>query len=128
MKKLTGFLTVLLFIIIAPILMSVNSQSSAGRYEYATVDTDPAAAGYWTNVVNPRGKSQNQIYFSVRGSGSMTITLQFICTGDATWTDYGSYTTVTRVKVVGGAAGVRWRAGVKDADYSSGELTFGFDW
>ena len=128
MKKLTGFLIVLLFIIIAPILMSVNSQSSAGRYEYATVDTDPAAAGYWTNEINPRGKSQNQVYFSLRGSGSMTVTLQFICTGDASWTDYDTYTAVTRLKIEGAAAGVRWRAGVKDTDYTSGSLTFGFDW
>ena len=58
----------------------------------------------------------------------MTVTLQFICPGDASWSDYDTYTAVTREKVEGAAAGVRWRAGVKDADWTSGTLTFGFDW
>ena len=124
MKKVIGLLVVL----VALTLLSVNSTNSGGRYEYATVDTDAAAAGYWTEEVNPKRKSQSQVYFSVRGTGTITITLQFICPGDATWTDYDTYTAVTRVKVEGAAAGVRWRAGVKDADYTSGSLTFGFDW
>ena len=129
MKKLIGVLLMSsAVVLLALTLMSVNSQSSGSRYEYATVDSDAPAAGYWTNEVNPKRKSQNQVYFSVRGSGSMTVTLQFICPGDATWTDYATYTAVTRLKVEGAAAGVRWRAGVKDADWSSGSLTFGFDW
>ena len=115
-------------VMVLSLFIAANSQSSGNRYEYATVDTDPAAAGYWTETVNLRRVSSQQIYFSVRGTGSMTVTLQFICPGDAAWSDYDTYTTVTRLKVQGAAAGVRWRAGVKDADYTSGELTFGFDW
>ena len=73
----------------------------------------------------------SQIYFSVRdaaGTGTMTVTLQFICPGETVWTDYDTYTAVTRLLIEGAAAGVSWRAGVKDADYTSGELIFGFDW
>ena len=129
MKKVLGpLLMIAAGLLLAITLMSANTQSSANRYEYATVDTDAGAAGYWTNEVNPKRKSASQVYFSVRGTGSMTVTLQCICPGDATWTDYATYTAVTRLKVEGAAAGVRWRAGVKDADYTSGELTFGFDW
>ena len=72
-----------------------------------------------------------QIYFSIRdaeGTGTMTVTLQFICPGETVWTDYDTYTTVTRLLIEGPAAGVLWRAGVKVGDWTSGELVFGFDW
>lgn len=125
----------LIFCIVAVSILSmgVNSRDSAERREYATVDTDPDASGYYTNAVNIQRiqrtrRDVSQVCFSVRGTGSMTVTLQFICSGDASWTDYDTYTAVIRLKIEGAAAGVRWRAGVKDTDYTSGSLTFGFDW
>ena len=125
MKKLIG----LLIVVVGLLMISANSQDSANRHQYATVDTDAAAAGYWTNVVHPNRKG-GVVFFSVRdvSSMSMTVTLQFKCPTDAAWTDYDTYTAVARVKISDNAAGVFWRAGVKDADYTSGTSTFGFDW
>jgi len=125
-------LIVIALLFLAMLFMSVNSVTSHDLHEYATVDTDPAAAGFWTNEVSIRVAKSNrradEVYFSIRGTGLMTVTLQFKCFGDATWTDYNTYTTVTRLVIEGGAAGELWRAGVKDADYTSGNMTFGFDW
>lgn len=105
-----------------------NSQSSGEYKEYATVDTAPAAAGYWTNEIVLREKKVQHVFFSIRGTGVMTITLQFKCEGDSDWTDYDTYTAVTREKLVGNAARVQWRMGVKNGDRTSGSMTFGFDW
>ena len=125
MKKLI----ILLVVIIALPLMSANRQHTSSRYEYAVVDVDAPSAGYWTNAVNPKRESGSHVYFSIRGPGTMTVTLQFMHTPmDTTWVDYATYTAATRVKISESAAGVRWRAGVKDADWTSGYLTFGFDW
>jgi len=111
--------------------MAANRQNTSSGHAYAFVDTDPAAAGFWTASVNvKRETSRNNVkdvYFSYRGTGSI-VTLQFKCTGDADWSDYATYTTVTRVVIGDSGDGVLWRAGVKDADYSSGNTTFGFDW
>lgn len=107
-----------------------NAQSTDDYYSYATVDTAPAAAGYWTEAVNIRQlKNIHDIFFSIRGSGQMNVTLQFKCPGDSTWTDYNAYNTSNiRKRIAGGAAGVQWRAGVKSGDRISGECIFGFDW
>ena len=107
-----------------------NAKSTDDYYQYATVDTAPVAAGYWTNAVNARQLNNvRDIYFSIRGTGEMVVTLQFKCSGDDDWTDHETYTvSQMRIPVPGRAAGVRWRAGVKSGDRISGELTFGFDW
>lgn len=127
MKKLI----VLLIIAAGLLFISANSRDSdRQRHEYATVDTDPGASGYFTNNVSPR-RQGGAVFFSVRdvSSMSMTVTLQFQCDGDAAWTDYETYTAVTRVKISDNGGKVLWRAGVKEsADYTSGESTFGFDW
>ena len=69
-----------------------NGRTSNQYAEQATVDTAPGSSGYFTNSINPRqlGKHRGirEIYFSVRGTGKMAVTLQFKITGDTTWYDY----------------------------------------
>jgi len=107
-----------------------NAKTTDDYYQYATVDSAPAAAGYWTNAVGIRQlKGVESIWFSIRGTGEMNVTLQFKCPGDTDWTDYNSYNTSNQRKLIrGGGAGVHWRAGVKQGDRISGECIFGFDW
>jgi len=109
-----------------------NSLSSGDYKEYATVDSTPPANGYWTNTLGLRGRKLAYVYFSIRGTGTATVTLQFKCSGDADWTDYYNdgidFVTGDRKVIEGNAANVVWRAGVKLADYTSGSITFGFDW
>jgi len=126
-----------------------NSKSSGSFKEYATVNTAPSGSelGYWTNEVCLRdlrnSEKINRMYFSIRESeadssaasdtSSMTVTLQFKCEGDAGWQDYvpldGSALAVgNRLIIEDTGAAVRWRAGVKLENYTSGSLTFGFDW
>lgn len=127
-----------------------NSKSSGQFKEYATVDTAPSGAelGYWTNEVCLRDKineglAKDKMFFSIReteadssqasDTSSMTISLQFKCDGDLGWQDYvpldGSEIAVgNRLLIEDHGAGARWRAGVKDGNYTSGKLTFGFDW
>ena len=107
-----------------------NAKSTNDYYQYATVDTAPGAAGYYTNAVGIRQKRLvRTIWFSIRGAGQMSVTLQFKCPGDTDWTDYNTYNASnTRKLIRGGAAGVHWRAGVKQGDRISGECVFGFDW
>lgn len=120
-----------------------NSRKSGEYYEYAVVDTAPGAAGYWTNIVQPRKLSINKLFFSIRmtdkedssaasENASATVTLQFKCVGDADWTDYyndGNDFEIGQREVIDAyAGGVSWRAGVYDKDYTSGSITFGFDW
>jgi len=133
MKKLA-----LLFVMIIGILcISANSRDDDRYWKYATVDTDPDASGYWTTDVVP-SNTNGKMFFSVTGTGVMTVTLQFILSGQSTWTDYDTYTvaagwagsgeTSPRVVLDDKGEGVRWRAGVKDDDYTSGSNKFGFDW
>jgi hypothetical protein len=127
-----------------------NSKSSGVFKEYATVDTQPAGTdlGYWTNEVCLRDKvndglAKDKMWFSIReyetdssaasDTSSMTVTLQFKCDGDLGWQDYvdlaGSELAMgNRLLIEDTAAGVRYRAGVKDGSYTSGKITFGFDW
>jgi len=125
-----------------------NSRDSDHYKEYATVDTAPSGSelGYWTNEVCPRDKwkdgAPGKLYFSIRESDTdssaasstsvMTVTLQFKCDGDAGWQDYynggTAYVAGDRVLIEDTGAAVRYRAGVKDGDFTSGSLTFGFDW
>jgi len=127
-KAFLFFLVLIVLCLMGDLVFAANAQVSKEGIEYAIVDTDPATAGYWTNPVYENGKGV--IAFSVRGSGSMTVTLQFKCYGDSDWSDYpdGTYTTTTRILLYGNGAGVQWRAGVKDADYTSGEKSLGFDY
>lgn len=124
-----------------------NSRNSGEFKEYATVDTEPDSLGYFTNEVNLRNLrkvgSENRMYFSIReweadssaasDTSEIVITLQFKCDGDLGWQDYvsldGSELAVgNRVVISDSGAGVLWRAGVKYYEYTSGSITFGFDW
>jgi len=108
-----------------------NDRNTTENLEYATVDTAPGVDGYYTNSVNIRQEKKREIYFSVRGSGVATVTIQFQCYGDTGWTDFNYDSALVsgdRLLLEGGGAGTKWRAGVANGGYSSGSLTFGFDW
>ena len=126
-----------------------NSRTNGPFKRYATVDTVPidSELGYFTGEVDLRDirktKGECRVYFSIReeeedssagsDTSTMTVTLQFKCEGDDGWQDYvpldGSALAVgNRVVLEDSGAAVKWRAGVKYYEYSSGSLTFGFDW
>lgn len=119
-----------------------NSRKSGEYYEYAVVDTAPGSAGYYTNVVQPRKLGIGKLFFSIRNTdiedssgaanASVVVTLQFKCVGDADWQDYyndgNDFEIGQRECIEAYAGGVSWRAGVKDQDYTSGSVIFGFDW
>jgi hypothetical protein len=124
-----------------------NSKSSGNNYEYATVDTNPGASGYWTNEVSIRHlqktTKRGSIFFSIReyeadssqasDTSVATVKLQFKCEGDLGWQDYKLVSGVAleaghRITINDTGAGVRWRAGVKDGGFTSGKVIFGFDW
>jgi len=109
-----------------------NSQLNGERYAYASIDTAPGAAGYWSKPVALSQVNANALFFSRSGGGVGTVTIQFKLphTG-STWQDY--YTTESlvdgaRLRVADQGAGVKWRAGVKNAAYTSGTIVVGFDW
>jgi hypothetical protein len=127
----------------------MSSKSSGEFKEYATVDEQPSGVtfGYWTNTVSLRELAKlhkiTKMYFSIReavedssgfsGMAVMNVALQFKCDGDLGWQDYkpldGSSLAVgNRFAIDDLGASVQWRAGVKDEEYTSGSLTFGFDW
>ena len=111
-----------------------NSQDDNSRRAYATVDEAPEAAGYGTSEINilekmvVSGKKTRQVVFSIRGTGSMTVTLQYKCTNDSDWTDLEEFATNERKSISDDSVDVTYRAIVKQSDYSSGEKIFGFDW
>jgi hypothetical protein len=118
-----------------------NRRVSKVYCEYATIDTAPAAGsgGYFTNPVYPRKSKISKLFFSIRETTEdsspsvMTITLQYKCAGDTGWQEYlnagSEFAIGERVIIEEGAEGVAWRAGVEeDSEYTSGSLTFGFDW
>ena len=128
-----------------------NSRASASNYEYATVDTIPDSEGYFTNEICPRDIIKagtcigQKIFFSVReteadssaepsSNAVINVLLEFKCPGDTEWTEYNPIDTASsldvgnRFPIEETAAGVLWRAGVSSIGFSSGALTFGFDW
>ena len=119
-----------------------NAKSTNRNYEYAVVDTAPGAAGYWTNIVNPRKSGISRLFFSIRNtdiedsSGAadavIIVTLQFKCSGDLDWQDFyyssDGFVIGDRVEIGDIGPGTQWRAGVKDQDFTSGSVKFGFDW
>jgi hypothetical protein len=124
-----------------------NSRNSGNAFEYATVDTRPTSAGYFTNPVNLRSKVKkgaSKLFFSIREATTdksadpsalsvITVSVQFQCEGDPGWTDYvpldgSSFAIGNRVELSDVGTGVDWRAGVVDDNYTSGSVIFGFDW
>lgn len=116
-----------------------NTRTDTEYSAYAKVDTAPAADGYFTSQVAMRDNKVRRMYFSMRETdedaspvSDVTVTLQYRCAGDAGWTDYVNDDVTIglgcRLLIDGGAAGEIWRAGVKSGGYTSGDVTFGFDW
>jgi hypothetical protein len=127
-----------------------NSKNSGVYKAYATVDTAPSGSGlgFWTDEVCLRDKvkdglAKDKMFFSIRNqeadsseasdTSTMTISLQFQCPDDLGWQDYvdlnlAELAVGNRLIIEDIGAGVKWRAGVKDGDYTSGSITFGFDW
>jgi len=119
-----------------------NSKVSGAFHEYAVVNTAPApdSGGYYTNVISPRKSKIRKLYFSIRETvddssvSVIVVALQFRCIKDSRWTDYvpldgSSFAIGNRVVLEDMGEGIQWRAGVvDDSDFTSGSLTFGFDW
>lgn len=108
-----------------------NTKSNGERYAYATIDTAPGADGYWCDSVSMTAKNTKAIFFSYRGGGSATVTIQFRCQSDTAWTDLTTDETIAdgvRFRLDDFAAGVKYRAGVKSGAYTSGDNKVGFDW
>lgn len=125
-----------------------NSKDSAGNHKYATVDTVPDGDGYFTDEVCPRDLQKSQkvgkVYFSIReavadisaapsSASVITVQLQFRCPGDSGWSNYvpldaSSLAIGNRVALEDSGRDVIWRAGVASDEYTSGAITFGFDW
>ena len=119
-----------------------NAKRNGDAYRYAVVDTAlaPGGGGYFTDEVAPRSEHIGRMYFSIRETSPdstasvAVVKLQYKCPGDADWTNYlkngtDTWPIGTRVMINDFAAGVVWRAGIADNnDYTSGSVTFGFDW
>ena len=109
-----------------------NSRDSDTYYEDVTINTAPGVEGYWTNAVGNL-RERDKIYMSLRETGdssafSATVTVQFKTPRDDDWQDYDTYTSTTREIFEVNGPGVKWRVGVKNGDYTDGEVTVGFDW
>lgn len=111
-----------------------NAKVNGGSSRYASIDTAPGAEGYFSDSVGITHENASPLFFSRRSgavAGVGTITIQFKCPGDTDWTDY-----LTDLDLSVGArhiiddegAGVSWRAGVKQGDYTSGVILVGLDW
>lgn len=108
-----------------------NSQTNGPRSAYATIDTAPGASGYWCASVSMSNHKIDKMFWSRRGGGTATVTIQFKCPGDSDWTDFTTSEDLAdgeRFRLDDEAAGVKWRTGVKNGDYTSGDIIVGFDW
>ena len=110
-----------------------NEQNNTRVYSRSiTINEAPPSGGSFTEPVSPRDRKVDRFYASLRETGASaiftaTVTLQFQMPGDTDWTDYETYTAVTR-KIIEDKGKVRWRIGVKETEYTEGELTCGIDW
>jgi hypothetical protein len=109
-----------------------NSKLNGERYRYASIDTAPGADGYWSDAVSMSSVNAGALFFSRSGAGVGTVTIQYKLphTGSA-WTDYDDPVTLTdgvRCRLDDTGAGVKWRAGVKNGNYTSDTIIVGFDW
>ena len=109
-----------------------NAKLNGPRYKYASIDTAPAAGGYWTDSVSMSSNNTLQLFFSRNGGGNATILLQYrLPHAGSAWVDYVSDVTLddgVRCIIDDHGAGVKWRAGVDVGGYSSGTVIIGFDW
>lgn len=109
-----------------------NSKLNGERYRYASIDTAPGADGYWSDAISMSSVRTDALFASRSGGGVGTIHIQYKLphTG-ATWQDY--YTTESlvdgmRLRISDHGAGVKWRVGVKNGNYTSDTIIVGLDW
>ena len=118
-----------------------NSRDSADRREHVTINTAPGADGYYTNPFTPYNKrterKAGEMYFAIRETGELsasfvgTVSLQWRQKGASAWEEwqtYDTYTAVQRKIVDDYSAEVQWRAGIANGDFTSGQVTIGFNW
>lgn len=108
-----------------------NATLEGKYYKKVIVDTAPGASGYFTAEV-PESVvigGDKRLTFSVT-EGAGDVTLQFKGDGEDTFVDEeGSPYTAVSVKVIDAIGhGRKWRAICKQGDYTSDDLTFGFEW
>jgi len=112
--------------------------------EYAVVDSS-VGTGFFGGEVSmadlKNRKNITKIFFSIReeaeegsiDSSEITVSLQFKCLGDERWQDFvsldGSELAIGNCLEIKDSSSARiYRAGVKEGDYTSGSVIFGFDW
>ena len=109
-----------------------NTQLNGPRYEYVSIDEAPGADGDWCKSVSMTGKKAEELFASVSGGGSATVTMQYKLPHDgAAYVDYTTGETLesgARFRLDDHGAGVKWRVGVKQGNYSSGTVIVGLDW
>ena len=109
-----------------------NQKLNGPRYSYASIDTAPGADGYWSDSVSMSKANANELFASISGGGVATVTLQYMLPhSGAAWTDYTTSETLEsggRFRMDDHGAGVKWRIGVKNGNYTSDTIIVGFDW
>ena len=108
-----------------------NLQSSGGSFVRATIDTAPAAAGFWTEPAGIGFKNITSLYVQRTGAGTGTVTLQFKRSVDATWIDYVTTETIaigSRYILDDSETGIAWRVGVKQGDLAGGTIIVDLGW
>jgi len=108
-----------------------NTSLNSDRYRYISIDTAPGASGAWSDAVSMSAVKGGPIWFSRRGGGNGTVTIQYKTKWDTEWRDL-----TTDVDLADGVrcilddmgAGVAWRAGIKSGGYTDGTIIVGFDW
>lgn len=135
MKKLLLIIAIILF---ATTTFAANTQTSAstsaGRYEAASVDTDPGANGYGTKSISiqyTRGMQATELWFDIYTIGTgATITLQR-SPDNVTFYDMqdGDYTEIGGWVIHDATAGTYYKLWVKDdAQGSGGASLFRLKW
>jgi len=111
--------------------MANSKVNSGDRSRYVSIDTAPAAGGYWSDSVGISKVNAGPLFFSFQGGGVATVTIQFQTPAQASWQDYDSPLSLvsgTRAILDDAGFGVKWRAGVKEGAYTSDTIIVGFDW
>ena len=103
-----------------------NGKNDGVRYQNVIVDTAPAAGGYFSTPVDAKTNRIGVMHFSIRGTWTGTVTLQYKRPEDSTWTDYEEYTENTR-EIIEDTSDTQWRIGVAESDYGTGTITAGID-
>ncbi len=109
-----------------------NTEYNGPHFKHVLIDTAPGASGVWCQSVSMSKVNATRLIASRRGGGLGEVSIQFY-TGEAgaAWQDYvGDLDIVdgNRLLIEDHAAGVKWRIGVKQNNYISGNIRVGIDW